>query len=215
MVIAAATQVGETRRESGAWKSKHSRILTAALDEFIEGGFGGANMDRIAAKARVSKVTIYNHFENKERLYRQMVDYYVTELHPGQRPPDYRAEASPKDILAQYGAALIEANTSVRAVGMIRLLRADPLLFSESQATCGKRLLPDSQSLAEYLTLERSLGRLDIPDVHVAARQFLGMLLENTVYPLLAGSPVDLSRTSVQTIVDSCVSIFLSHYSAA
>jgi TetR/AcrR family transcriptional regulator, mexJK operon transcriptional repressor len=52
---------------------KRAAILTAARAEFFEQGYAGASIERIAAAAKVSKVTIYNHFHNKENLFSEMI----------------------------------------------------------------------------------------------------------------------------------------------
>ena len=49
---------------------KRPAILDAAVGEFLAKGFEGASMDRIAARAGVSKRTIYDHFSSKDGLVR-------------------------------------------------------------------------------------------------------------------------------------------------
>ena len=49
------------------------KILTSALEEFSEKGFFGARIDSIAANAGVNKRMIYEHFENKENLYKEVL----------------------------------------------------------------------------------------------------------------------------------------------
>lgn len=44
-------------------------ILKAATEVFIEHGFTGSSIDQIAARAGVSKPTIYSHFDGKEKLF--------------------------------------------------------------------------------------------------------------------------------------------------
>jgi AcrR family transcriptional regulator len=44
-------------------------ILKAATEVFIEHGFTGSSIDLIAARAGVSKPTIYSHFDGKEKLF--------------------------------------------------------------------------------------------------------------------------------------------------
>ena len=44
-------------------------IIAAAAAEFAAHGFDGASVDAIAARARFNKAMIYYHFENKQRLY--------------------------------------------------------------------------------------------------------------------------------------------------
>lgn len=205
--------MAETRRESGSWKTKHGRILAAALDEFIDRGFTGGSMDRIAMKAKVSKVTIYNHFENKDLLYRHMVEYYLKEVHPGAPAIDKRADLAPREILTRYSSQLIDVTTHQRTIGMLRLLRADPMVATNAPPEHHEsRLLPDIKEIASYLAWEHSGGRLRVKNPEVAARQLTGMLFENTLYPSLMGLKVDLSKTRIGEVIDTSVAMFLSHY---
>ncbi|WP_166741679.1 TetR/AcrR family transcriptional regulator [Cumulibacter soli] len=50
-----------------------SRILAAAEEVFAERGFDGASVSDVAARARVSRPTIYTHFPSKEDLLRGVV----------------------------------------------------------------------------------------------------------------------------------------------
>jgi AcrR family transcriptional regulator len=49
-------------------------ILAAARDEFAEFGLGGARMDRIAERAGLNKRLIYYYFEDKEQLFRAVLE---------------------------------------------------------------------------------------------------------------------------------------------
>ena len=49
------------------------RLLVAAAGEFASRGFAGANIDRIAAAAKLNKAMIYYHFANKAALYREIL----------------------------------------------------------------------------------------------------------------------------------------------
>jgi AcrR family transcriptional regulator len=56
------------------------RIKKSALELFTSYGADKVSMDEIAARAAVSKVTIYKYFHKKEELYREVVDLYVDEI---------------------------------------------------------------------------------------------------------------------------------------
>ena len=49
-------------------------ILAAARDEFAEHGLGGARMDRIAERAGLNKRLIYYYFDDKEQLFRAVLE---------------------------------------------------------------------------------------------------------------------------------------------
>src|ERR1700753_2905040 len=48
---------------------KRAAVIRAATEEFLAAGFDATSMDRIAARARVSKRTVYNHSPGKEALF--------------------------------------------------------------------------------------------------------------------------------------------------
>ncbi len=60
------------RRERNAEKSKQD-ILKAAEEQFSEKGFYGARVDEIALQAKINKRMIYEYFENKENLYKNVL----------------------------------------------------------------------------------------------------------------------------------------------
>ena len=51
---------------------KRADIIEAALKEFREKGFRAMSMDALSARAGVSKRTVYNHFDNKEALFKEI-----------------------------------------------------------------------------------------------------------------------------------------------
>lgn len=59
------------------WKrrkdARPSELLDAALDEFYEKGFAGARLDDIAARAGVSKGTVYLYFEGKDEMFEALI----------------------------------------------------------------------------------------------------------------------------------------------
>lgn len=46
-------------------------VLSAAIEEFIEFGYYGARMQRIADRAGVNKAMLFYYFSNKEQIYRE------------------------------------------------------------------------------------------------------------------------------------------------
>lgn len=58
-------------------EAKTEKILQGALSEFLNHGYLGTTMDKIAQTAGVSKQTLYSHFGDKEKLFKALI-YEVT-----------------------------------------------------------------------------------------------------------------------------------------
>lgn len=71
-ITAARPRSGRVRQADQAPGSR-ARLLAAAAVEFAARGFAGANVDRIAAAARINKAMLYYHFSSKAGLYQEIV----------------------------------------------------------------------------------------------------------------------------------------------
>lgn len=60
-------------------QSKMERIKRIALELFLTHGPDRVSMDEVAAKADVSKVTIYKYFGSKEELYAAVITLFIDE----------------------------------------------------------------------------------------------------------------------------------------
>lgn len=77
-------------------KIKKELIRQAAIDVIAENGFHDATIEKIAAKAKVAVGTVYNYFENKERIldyifqveYEKRVDFLGKLAKENQNPLD-------------------------------------------------------------------------------------------------------------------------------
>ena len=69
--------MGSTIMHKPRWQRRKderpAEILTAALDVFAARGFAATKLDEVAARAGVSKGTLYLYFESKEELFRSVV----------------------------------------------------------------------------------------------------------------------------------------------
>jgi AcrR family transcriptional regulator len=59
--------------------SKRQQILQGAIQIFLENGYEGTSMDRVAAAAGVSKNTIYSHFQDKKGLFVSLIEQVTGE----------------------------------------------------------------------------------------------------------------------------------------
>ena len=54
-------------------EARPAELLSAALGLFVEKGYAGTRLDDVAARAGVSKGTLYLYFQNKEELFKAVV----------------------------------------------------------------------------------------------------------------------------------------------
>ena len=69
----------EIRRRIPA-AERRSRILKAARSVFADKGYESASLDDIAAKAKITKPVLYDHFDSKEDLYVKVLEDASEEL---------------------------------------------------------------------------------------------------------------------------------------
>ena len=67
-----------SRKEATIARSE--AILESAMDVFSERGFYEADVGEIAERANVGKGTVYNHFENKQKLFLSVVEWGLETL---------------------------------------------------------------------------------------------------------------------------------------
>lgn len=58
----------------GRPRSKKDQIVQAAIKVFLENGYAGTSMNRVAEEADVIKATIYSHFKDKEELFAAIIE---------------------------------------------------------------------------------------------------------------------------------------------
>ena len=73
MSEAAATPLSAKPRWERRKDARPAELIAAALELFVEKGYAGTRLDDVAARAGVSKGTLYLYFENKEDLFKAVV----------------------------------------------------------------------------------------------------------------------------------------------
>ena len=111
-------------------RSEHSRrqVLDAALELFSHQGYRGTTMREIADKAGVSTGNCYHHFEDKEQIFRTLLDEFWA-ISDSKRYPYTRARAS-GSFPANLEKLALAARDSVREFrSYIALIYVDVIEF--------------------------------------------------------------------------------------
>ena len=188
---------------------KRVQIIDAAVSEFQERGFSGASMDRIAQRAKVSKRTVYNHFEGKEALFRAIVDLIVDQANETVNVAYRPGEAIRPQLvaLARAEGRLLTSENFMRLVRMAlgETIR-DPALAAEMNA-CSEKI----SVFHDFMNAACKDGTLQTENVEEATEQFIGLIKSRAFWPyVFSGDIVGANR--MEDIVQSAVNVFLSHY---
>ena len=192
--------------------TKHDDILRAATAAFLEAGYERASMDEIAAKAAVSKATVYSHFRNKEALFeaiiRELCQRLVTPLRLGDSE-----RADPAETLTAFARSYVEVLLDPASLALHRLLVAEatrnPDLAGMSYRVGGGQAV---RGLAEYLAQETAKGTLKVADPTMAAEQLFGMLNGHLQVRALLHVEPRPSREMLDRLVETAVETFLRAY---
>lgn len=167
------------------WRRRPSErpneILEAALDVFAERGLAGARMDDIAARAGISKGTLYLYFSGKEELFQEAVREKVARILEG------LASAAPPGEPVQRLIRFIEAYwVHLRRPhfgSLYRLLMAELHQFPElahfyAHEVSGMVI----GLLADILREGRGTSHFRAHDPLVTARMIVGLLVQHAVW---------------------------------
>lgn len=126
----------EERRKKEKENRKNS-ILKAARKLFFERGFKSVTVDLIAAKAEVSKGSIYLYFDSKEEIYTQILISANIERH--KEVENYaRREGKASELLLMFARNYVDFfldNNELFRILMTFMLQADNMNLTEDQNT--------------------------------------------------------------------------------
>ena len=157
---------------------KRQDILQAAKELFTESGFHGTSMDALAKAANVSKATLYSHFDDKDTLYRaliqdKMADYQVDDF------SDMLNWDVARDLQV-IATHMLDLIFDPEALDMLRMVIAEgragsnvPALFQEVGP---KRLLAQ---IADYLARQKARGTSYIEDIEADTGLFASLVVDH------------------------------------
>lgn len=183
------------------------RILDAAEELFLRLGYEATTVEEIASRIGATKRTIYVRFEDKAGLFRAVVARVLRTRRPQLNTigPDRTLE----ERLADIGTAVLRYILDPVVVSVTRVVAAEAYRFPElsqmieEQAAQG--LIP---ALEQMLREEIELGRIELPDVTLAARLLLSLLVGQPEKNTLRGAR-PFGHTDRQHWIAGAVSLFL------
>ncbi|MDC0669846.1 TetR/AcrR family transcriptional regulator [Nannocystis radixulma] len=197
---------------------KRRQILAGAREVFGEMGFERASVDQVAARAGVSKATVYNHFLDKKTLFVACFSEEADELRDALRCKLLRSEPDGEigPALQAVGEHLMSLFLAPAIVALYRNTSAEVERFPELGALLfehGPAAM--HAAVAEYLRRWQDIGALHLPDVHAAAVQFVLLCKGDLAVRSQFGVLPDPLEPAIVATVQRAVAVFLAAYGAA
>jgi TetR/AcrR family transcriptional repressor of mexJK operon len=197
---------------------KHRLIVEAAAEVFLQQGYDGTSMDEIAAKAGVSKQTVYKHFADKERLFTEIVLATTDQVDQVVRLVTTTL-ADTHDVqkdLGRLGREFVSALMDPQLLRLRRLVIANadrmPDLGRTWYEQGFERVLATLATCFQRLAQQRLL-RLEDP--LMAAHHFVGLLLWIPInQAMFTGSVHQRTQADLDRYADAAVRAFLGAYGA-
>ncbi|SDV50642.1 TetR/AcrR family transcriptional regulator [Chitinasiproducens palmae] len=192
---------------------KRAAILQAAIAEFRSDGYEATSMDRIAARAGVSKRTVYNHFVSKEALFTAILDGLMQTSEAGFDKP-YRAD----EPLRLQLLALLDAKMRLlhepEFQDLARVAIAAGALSPDLARTIVEQLGKREAGVAVWVRDAAADGRIETGDPLFAALQLESLIKGFAFWPQIAMGQPPLSETEQRRVLEGAVDLFLARYAA-
>lgn len=209
----------QPRRPGRPSGSTGADLLAVARDVFLEHGYGGATMDRVAARARISKQTLYGEYAAKNLLYEAVVRDWVDRGFDSLRPyVEALAEADDAEAaLLVLADVLLAGVLSAPVLQMRALVAAESGRFPQvADDYLDRSWNRNIDLLAGALARLADRRVLRVDDASVAAEQFTWLVLGGPLnQQTLQGGAGAIDSMQRARYREEAVVTFLSRYNSA
>ncbi|MGF6779720.1 TetR/AcrR family transcriptional regulator [Paraburkholderia sp. GAS334] len=190
---------------------KRAAIIAAAIEEFRAAGFEATSMDRITARAGVSKRTVYNHFPGKEALFAAILQQLWNASHAAEAPA-YRADQPLRAQLLQLLSRKLSLLNDEAFLSLARVAIAAGIHSPERARDMVARMGEREEDLTVWIRAAAADGRLRTPDPTFAAQQLQGLVKAFAFWPQVTMGQPPLSKDEQKDVAESAADMFLACY---
>ena len=197
---------------------RRQAIIQAATEVFVRHGYLGATMDEVAARASVSKQTVYKQFGDKQHLFAEIVldtTVGVVDRLSGAVASTLQDVQDVRKALRDLADGFLHGLLRPDVLRLRRLVIAEADRFPEVGAAWFDRGFERALViLGESLQRLADCGLLrDLGDPTQAAYQFAGLVMYQPMNQVMfAGTGALPPDDKLGRIADSAVDVFLASY---
>lgn len=154
-------------------KERREQLVTVGRRLFAEKGFDMTTVEEIAARAKVSKPIVYEHFGGKEGLYAVVVDREVSTL-LGELENSLQDQRAHPRVLMEQAALSFLSYIDENEDGFRILVRDSPV--SHGVGTFSSLLTDVARRVEEILAAQLSMHSYPARDAALYAQMLVGMV---------------------------------------
>ena len=156
-LIGARLQDASPKRERRK-EARPGELLDAALDLFVEKGFAATRAEEVAARAGVSKGTLFLYFQSKEELFKAVITENIAGRF-NEWNAEFEAFNGPSADMLRYAMNMWwERVGATRASGITKLIISEAHNFPEVTAFYQREVIEPGQALIRRI-LQRGVDR--------------------------------------------------------
>ncbi|MBG9390134.1 TetR/AcrR family transcriptional regulator [Caenimonas aquaedulcis] len=155
--IAARTEEVQAKRERRK-EARPGELLDAALDLFVEKGFAATRAEEVAARAGVSKGTLFLYFPSKEELFKAVVRENISGRFAEWNDEFQAFDGSTADMVRYCMRVWWDRLGATRASGITKLIIGEARNFPDITAFYQQEVIKPAQDLIRRI-LQRGVDR--------------------------------------------------------
>jgi TetR/AcrR family transcriptional regulator of autoinduction and epiphytic fitness len=190
---------------------KRVAIVDAAIEEFLAAGYDATSMDRIAARASVSKRTVYNHFPSKEALFAAILHQLWDASQTGDAPT-YRADEPLRAQLLDLLDRKLRLLNNESFLALARVAIGAGIHSPERARDMVGRLGEREEDLTVWIRAAAADGRLKTDNPLFAALQLQALVKAFAFWPQVTMGQAPLGKQEQKRVAESAADMFLARY---
>ncbi len=187
---------------------KLEQVVEAAIAEFQEHGFTGANMDRISERAGVSKRTLYNYFASKDALFVEIMQR-TKDMFADTAPCQFDPDADTARQIRALALRMARPYCDAEAIKMARLVVGE---WMRNQEAVGDLMsqIEFSYPAEAFFASAAEAGRIDEARAPLLSADLVSFIKGRCLWTAVIGGE-RLSAEDASAVAEDAAVLFSRH----
>lgn len=188
-----------------------TKMIEAAVQEFMARGLDSGSMENIAKVAEVSKRTLYKYYPNKEAIFDAIIEKLLAAV-CGFIPAPYSKSESLENQLSKLIDHKAELMTSEEYMSISRLVLSEVMKGRKLEPKHLERFYVSELHFIKWIDAGKKDGKITSKQPSdLIANQFHSIIKGQLFYPVIFGMK-ELSKSDVKTAKKIALDFFLNTF---